>query len=100
MPDRVIFLYEYMHKFRIIYTDGRGHHKDWQPSLVGDSFGQVEGDTLVIDIVGVTANQTWLDGHGNRHSSRCMSPSRAAPSARMSSGTSTRSSIQNSILSH
>src|SRR5438552_1013907 len=31
---------------------------------------------------------------------RCMSPSGAAPSARMSSGTSTRSSIQNSILSH
>ena len=69
LPDKVLFLYEYMHNFRIIYTDGRGHRKDWERSLLGDSVGKWEGDTLVIDTVGFEkGDQTWLDGHGNRHS--------------------------------
>ena len=67
LPDRVIFLYEYMQNFRIIYTDGRGHRPNWEPSLMGDSVGRWEGDTLVIGTVGL-ADRTWLDSHGNRHS--------------------------------
>ena len=69
LPDKVIFLYEYMHNYRVIYTDGRGHRKDWEVTLLGDSVGKWEGDTLVIDTVGFKGSeQTWLDGHGNRHS--------------------------------
>jgi len=69
LPDKVIFLYEYMHNFRVIYTDGRGHRKDWEGTQLGDSVGKWEGDTLVIDTVGFkNGDQTWLDGHGNRHS--------------------------------
>ena len=34
---------------------------------MGDSVGRWEGDTLVIDTVGLT-DRTWLDDHGNRHS--------------------------------
>jgi hypothetical protein len=68
LPDKVIFLYEYMHNFRVVYTDGRGHRKNWEPSLLGDSVGRWDGDTLVIDTVGLTGDLTWLDGHGNRHS--------------------------------
>jgi hypothetical protein len=67
MSDRVIFVYEYMHNFRVIYTDGRPHRKNWEPSLMGDSVGRWEGDTLVIDTVNLT-DRTWLDDHGNRHS--------------------------------
>lgn len=67
LPDKVIFLYEYMHNFRVIYTDGRAHHTDWEPSLLGDSVGRWEGDTLVIDTRNLT-DRTWLDDHGNRHS--------------------------------
>ena len=67
LPDKVIFLYEYMHNFRVIYTDGRPHRKNWEPSLLGDSIGRWEGDTLVIDTVNLT-DRTWLDDHGNRHS--------------------------------
>ena len=52
LPDKVIFLYEYMHNFRVIYTDGRPHRKNWEPSLMGDSIGKWDGDTLVIDTVG------------------------------------------------
>jgi hypothetical protein len=67
MADRVVFVYEYMHNFRVIYTDGRGHRKNWEPSLMGDSVGRWDGDTLVIDTVNLT-DRTWLDDHGNRHS--------------------------------
>jgi hypothetical protein len=68
LPDKVIFMYEYMHNFRVIYTDGRGHRKNWEPSLLGDSVGTWDDDTLVIDTVGLAGDLTWLDGHGNRHS--------------------------------
>jgi len=67
LPDKVIFLYEYMHNFRVIYTDGRGHRPTWEPSLLGDSIGTWDGDTLVIDTVNLT-DRTWLDDHGDRHS--------------------------------
>jgi hypothetical protein len=67
MKDKVIFHYEYMHNTRVIYTDGRGHRDTWSPSLMGDSIGRWEGDTLVIDTVNLT-DRTWLDDHGNRHS--------------------------------
>ncbi|MGB7217755.1 MAG: hypothetical protein WBD07_03005 [Vicinamibacterales bacterium] len=66
-PDKVIFLYEYMHNFRVIYTDNRPHNKNFEPSLLGDSVGRWEGDTLVIDTTNLT-DRTWLDDHGNRHS--------------------------------
>ena len=67
LPDKVIFLYEYMHNFRVIYTDGRAHNKNWEPTLLGYSVGRWDGDTLVIDTVNLT-DRTWLDDHGNRHS--------------------------------
>jgi len=67
LPDKVVFLYEYMHNFRVIYTDGRTHAKGWEPSLLGHSIGRWEGDTLVIDTINFT-DRTWLDDHGNRHS--------------------------------
>jgi len=67
MQDKVIFYYEYMHNTRVIYTDGRGHRDTWSPSLMGDSIGRWEGDTLIIDTVNLT-DRTWLDDHGNRHS--------------------------------
>ena len=67
MQDKVIMLYEYMHNHRLIYTDGRGHPKEYLPQLMGHSIGKWEGDTLVIDSIGFT-DRTWLDDHGNRHS--------------------------------
>ena len=66
-PDKVVMVYEYMHNFRVIPTDGRGHPKEVLPSLMGHSVGRWEGDTLVIDTIGFT-DRTWLDDHGNQHS--------------------------------
>jgi hypothetical protein len=65
--DKVIMLYEYMHNFRLIHTDGRSLPTDYLPQLMGHSVGRGEGDVLVIDSIGFT-DRTWLDDHGNRHS--------------------------------
>jgi hypothetical protein len=49
--------------FRIIYTDGRPHPADLDNTYMGDSIGHWEGDTLVVDVVGLN-DDTWLGGGG------------------------------------
>ena len=66
-PDRVIMLFEYDHYVREIYTDGRKHPPDLDPTWMGHSIGWYEGDTLVVDTVGFN-NKTWLDRVGHPHS--------------------------------
>src|SRR5215468_1410771 len=38
-PGVVIFLYEYMHFFRVVPTDGRAHPKNVELTFMGDSVG-------------------------------------------------------------
>jgi hypothetical protein len=45
--------------YRIIYTDGRKHPDDLDTSYMGNSIGHWEGDTLVVDTVGLN-DETWL----------------------------------------
>ncbi len=53
-PGRVTFLGEMDgNRLRRIYTDGRGHPPDPDPTFHGHSIGHWEGDTLVVDTVGV-----------------------------------------------
>lgn len=40
-------------KLRRIYTDGRAHPRDVNPTLYGDSIGRWEGQTLIVDTVGI-----------------------------------------------
>ena len=49
----IVVLYEYMHFFRVIPTDGRPHPRDLELTWMGNSVGKWEGDTLVIDTVGL-----------------------------------------------
>jgi hypothetical protein len=63
----VIVLYERSHDFREIHMDGRGHPKDLDPSWWGHSIGRWEGETLVVDTVGMN-DKTWLDYQGLPHS--------------------------------
>jgi len=51
------------HTFRPIYLDGRSHPTDLDPSYYGHSVGHWEGDTLVIDTVGIN-ERGWLDARG------------------------------------
>ncbi len=67
IPGRVLMLFEYDHFVRHIYTDGREHPKDLNPSWMGDAIGKWEGDTLVVDTVGFN-DKTWLDNDGLPHS--------------------------------
>jgi len=66
-PGRVIMLFEGGNALRQIWTDGRGHPADLDPSWMGHSIGHWEGDTLVVDTVGLT-DKTWLDTAGHPHS--------------------------------
>jgi hypothetical protein len=58
--DVVAFLYEDRPGpyFRIVYLNGE-HPKDLDPSYFGHSIGHWEGDTLVVDVVGLN-DETWL----------------------------------------
>jgi len=47
--------------WRVIYTDGRQHPKDLDTSYMGHSIGHWEGETLVVDVVGLN-DETWLGG--------------------------------------
>ena len=48
------------HTFRTIYTDGRSHPKNLEPTYYGHSIGRWEGDTLVVDTVGYNEG-FWID---------------------------------------
>jgi hypothetical protein len=53
-PGRIIMLGESDgNRLRRIYTDGRSHPDDPDPNFHGHSIGHWEGDTLVVDTVGV-----------------------------------------------
>lgn len=66
-PDRIVQIFEYQSLVRQIFTDGRGHPSDLEPTYMGNAIGKFEGDTLVIDSVGFNDN-TWLDPMGLPHS--------------------------------
>jgi hypothetical protein len=57
--------------YRMIYTDNRGHPEDIldYPEWMGHSIGHWEGDTLVVDTVGIR-EETWLDTAGFEHSAK------------------------------
>ena len=52
---------------RHIYTDGRTHPADFNPSYMGHSIGHWEGGTLVVDTVGLNG-KAWLDRVGHPES--------------------------------
>jgi hypothetical protein len=52
-PGRVTTHHEAWMQMRTIWTDGRKHEADWDPTFYGDSIGHWEGSTLVVDTVGI-----------------------------------------------
>ena len=64
---QVIILFEASSQIRHIYTDGRPHPADLDPSFNGHSIGHWEGDTLVVDTVGLRPD-TVFDVSGAPHS--------------------------------
>ena len=67
VPGMMLMLYEGFTTYRQIFTDGRDLPKDPQPSWLGYSVGKWDGDTFVVDTIGVN-DHTWLDNAGRPHS--------------------------------
>ena len=59
----VVILYEAVHSYRQIFTDGRRLPEDPNPAWFGYSIGRWEGDAFVIDTAGFNDN-VWLDNWG------------------------------------
>ena len=55
--------------YRIIYMDRTEHPKNLVPTNYGDSIGHWEGDTLVVETVGLN-EKFWLDTRGTPHTSK------------------------------
>jgi hypothetical protein len=64
LPGVVVILSERDVTFRQIFTDGRPLPKDPEPSWNGYSIGKWEGDTLVVETIGLR-DGIWLDRNGS-----------------------------------
>ena len=64
--DMVLILYDQDHGVRRIYMDGRGHPANLASTWMGHSIGRYDGDTLVIDTVGIK-DKVWVDILGHPH---------------------------------
>jgi hypothetical protein len=63
-PDKVIMIYPFDHQFRQVRLD-QPHPAHVTPSWYGHSVGYYEGDTLVVDTIGVKVGQySMIDWYG------------------------------------
>ncbi|MFL2547106.1 MAG: hypothetical protein ACJ0SL_07055 [Candidatus Rariloculaceae bacterium] len=76
--DRVTLYYSEWTALRTVYLDGREPPRDLEHSLLGYSVGHYEGDTLVVETVGVTADHS---NSGFAHSDQLTSTERFTRSA-------------------
>jgi hypothetical protein len=68
--DRITILYQRDHQFRRIWLN-RKHSAKVEPSWYGESVGHYEGDTLVVDTIGVkTHAMSFVDPFGTPHTGK------------------------------
>ena len=67
-PGQVTFVHEVAHNIRLIYLD-QPHPEDPDPTYLGHSVGRWEGDTLVVDTIGLN-DKTQIDEEGITHSDK------------------------------
>ena len=66
-PDKITILYDYDHQVRHVRMN-QSHPAHVTPSWYGDSVGHYEGDTLVIDTVGIKVGPfAMVDWYGTPH---------------------------------
>ena len=63
VPGMVVVLYEAVHSYRQIFTDGRALPVDPNPAWLGYSIGRWDGDAFVVETTGFNDN-VWLDNWG------------------------------------
>lgn len=64
---QVTFLFEMLHSYHRVFTDGRGHPDPVDQSWWGHSIGHYEDNKLIVDTVGLN-DRTWLYTSGVQHS--------------------------------
>ena len=64
-PNQIVMTYEWVHSIRNIYMNSE-HPEGPIQWYMGDSRGDWDGDTLVVDVVHFT-DETWFDRSGNYH---------------------------------
>jgi hypothetical protein len=62
-PGLTVILYEAVHSYRQIFSDGRALPKDMNPSWFGYSVARWEGDTYIVETSGFN-DKGWLDNFG------------------------------------
>ena len=71
-PERIFMRFYFGNEMRQIWVDGRGHPEDVNWTWKGHSVGSWDGDTLVVDTVGILGGEQgkfkWLDPAGHPHS--------------------------------
>jgi hypothetical protein len=65
-PKMVVLIWQGDHQVRHIYLGGQ-HSKNPKPSWYGESVGHYEGDTLVVDTIGIS-EKSLVDNFGTPHS--------------------------------
>ena len=65
---QIVFLYEQLMQPRFVRLNAK-HPADLKPSWYGDSVGHWEGDTLVVDTVGID-KRSWVDAFGTPHTDK------------------------------
>ena len=70
-PNRVFMRFYFGNEVRQIWTDGREHPDNLNTTWHGDSIGRWDGDTFVVDTVGIIGGEQgkfkWLDPSGIPH---------------------------------
>jgi hypothetical protein len=67
IPGRMFMLFEQYHLWRTVWADGRPLPKDPDPNYLGYSVGKWEGDTFVVETIGMN-EKPWVDSYGNPRS--------------------------------
>jgi hypothetical protein len=66
--QEVLIISQMDQQVRHVYLN-KFHSEHVKPSWYGESIGQYEGDTLVVDTIGMN-NQTWIDNYRTPHSDK------------------------------
>jgi hypothetical protein len=67
-PTEFVQMNEFRNNFRVVPLDGRPHQKNPDPTYTGDAVGHWEGDTLVIDVIGLDERSHAMRGAAFFHS--------------------------------
>lgn len=67
-PEQVLIISQMDQQVRRVYLN-KFHSENVKPSWYGESVGHYEGDTLVVDTIGMN-DQTWVDNYRTPHSDR------------------------------